>query len=183
MTTTDDDVKELVKEIHAERVAAKEKERREGWTRYVSLMIVVLAVATAIGSLKAGGFGSKVILYQAQASDTWAIYQAKSVKQRRRAARRQGRRGRRALRSRGEGRRGQGQGARARARRGRAARPAAGLRDREPADLDRARVGLPHHEAQRLVGGRGLIGRDRRCLPGRRPVSRLIGATGPRAPT
>jgi hypothetical protein len=82
MTTTDDDVKELVKEIHAERVAAKEKERRESWTRYVSLMIVVLAVATAIGSLKAGGFGSKVILYQAQASDTWALYQAKSVKQR-----------------------------------------------------------------------------------------------------
>src|SRR5712671_4730031 len=82
MTTTDDDVKELVKEIHAERVAAKEKERREGWTRYVSLMIVVLAVATAIGALKAGGFGSKVILYQAQASDTWALYQAKSIKQR-----------------------------------------------------------------------------------------------------
>src|SRR5260221_2490541 len=82
MTTTDDDVKELVKEIHAERIAAKEKERRESWTRYVSLMIVVLAVATAIGSLKAGGVGSKGILYPAQASDTWALYQAKSVQQR-----------------------------------------------------------------------------------------------------
>jgi len=82
MATTDDDVRELVKEIHAERIAAKEKDRRESWTRYVSLMIVVLAVATAIGSLKAGGFGSKVILYQAQASDTWALYQAKSIKQR-----------------------------------------------------------------------------------------------------
>ena len=82
MTQADDDVKDLITEIHRERLAAKEKDKRESWTRYVSLMVVVLAVATAIGSLKAGGFGSKVMLYQAQASDTWALYQAKSIKQR-----------------------------------------------------------------------------------------------------
>jgi Domain of unknown function (DUF4337) len=81
-TAQQDDIQELIRSIHGERLAAKEKERREGWTRYVSLMIVVLAVATGIGSLKAGGFGSKVMLYQAQASDTWAFYQAKSIKQR-----------------------------------------------------------------------------------------------------
>jgi hypothetical protein len=79
---TGDDVRELIKSIHEDRKAAKQKEAREAWTRYVSLMIVVLAVATAIGSLKAGGFGSKVVLYQAQSSDTWAFYQAKSIKQR-----------------------------------------------------------------------------------------------------
>jgi hypothetical protein len=77
-----EDVQELIRSIHGERQAAKEKERREGWTRYVSLMVVVLAVATGIGSLKAGSFGSKVMLYQAQASDSWAFYQAKSIKQR-----------------------------------------------------------------------------------------------------
>src|SRR5450432_1033674 len=82
MAATDDDIKELIREIHSERVAAKEKEKRESWTRYVSLMVVVFAVATAFGSLKSGGFGSKVMLYQAQASDTWALYQAKSIKQR-----------------------------------------------------------------------------------------------------
>jgi Domain of unknown function (DUF4337) len=81
-TAQQDDIQELIRSIHAERQAAKEKERREGWTRYVSLMVVVLAVATAFGSLKAGGFGSKVMLYQAQASDSWAFYQAKSIKQR-----------------------------------------------------------------------------------------------------
>jgi hypothetical protein len=79
---TADDVRELIRSIHEDRQAAKAKERREAWTRYVSLMIVALAVATAIGSLKAGGFSSKVVLYQAQASDTWAFYQAKSIKQR-----------------------------------------------------------------------------------------------------
>lgn len=81
-TAQQDDIQELIRSIHAERQAAKEKERRESWTRYVSLMIVLLAVATAIGSLKAGGFGGKAMLYQAQASDTWAFYQAKSIKQR-----------------------------------------------------------------------------------------------------
>jgi hypothetical protein len=81
-TAQQDDIKELIVSIHHERLAAKEKERRQGWTQYVSLMIVVLAVATAIGSLKAGGFGGKVMLFQAQASDSWAFYQAKSIKQR-----------------------------------------------------------------------------------------------------
>src|SRR5215813_4560347 len=77
-----DEIQELIRAIHEDRVAAKDKEKRDGWTKYVSLMIVGLAVATAIGALKAGGFGSKVVLKQAQASDTWAYYQAKSIKQR-----------------------------------------------------------------------------------------------------
>jgi len=75
------DVQELIRSIHQDRLAAKEKERREGWTRYVSLMVVALAVATGIGSLKAGGFSSRVVLTQAQSSDTWAFYQAKSIKE------------------------------------------------------------------------------------------------------
>jgi hypothetical protein len=77
-----DDVRELIRTLHADRQAAKDKEKRESWTRYVSLMIVILAVATAIGSLKAGGFGSKVMLNQSLASDAWAFYQAKTIKQR-----------------------------------------------------------------------------------------------------
>ncbi|HSS40487.1 MAG TPA: DUF4337 domain-containing protein [Polyangia bacterium] len=79
---TETEIQELLRSIAEERRGAKDKERRERWTRYVSLMVVVLAVATAIGTLKAGGFGSKVMLYQTQASDNWAFYQAKSIKQR-----------------------------------------------------------------------------------------------------
>jgi len=79
-TAQENEIQELIRSIHAERGAAKEKERREGWTKYVSLMIVGLAVATAIGSLKAAGFGSRVMLRQAQASDTWSFYQSKSIK-------------------------------------------------------------------------------------------------------
>jgi hypothetical protein len=78
----EDDVRELVRSIKADRDAAELKEQREGWTKYVSLMVVILAVATGVGALKGAGFSSRVMLTQAQASDTWAFYQAKSIKQR-----------------------------------------------------------------------------------------------------
>jgi hypothetical protein len=78
----EDDIQELIRSIAEERQAAKAKEKRESWTRYVSLMVVVLAVATGVGSLKAGGFSTKVMLFQARASDEWAYYQSKSIKQR-----------------------------------------------------------------------------------------------------
>ncbi len=54
----------------------------EAWTRYVSLTVVALAIATTLASFKATGYASRVMLSQAQASDAWAFYQAKSVKQR-----------------------------------------------------------------------------------------------------
>ena len=81
-TEQENDIQELIRSIAEERRSAKEKERRESWTRYVSLMVVVLAVATGISSLKAGGFSTKVVLNQGLASDQWAYYQAKSIKQR-----------------------------------------------------------------------------------------------------
>ena len=77
-----EEIQDLIKSIADERRGAKEKEKRESWTKYVSLMVVVLAVATGIGSLKAGGFSTRVVLNQGLASDQWAYYQAKSIKQR-----------------------------------------------------------------------------------------------------
>jgi hypothetical protein len=74
------DVRALVVAIHQDRQASKDKERREAWTKYVSLMVVALAVLTAMASLKSGSFGSRVLLNQARASDTWAFYQSKSIK-------------------------------------------------------------------------------------------------------
>jgi hypothetical protein len=74
------DISALLKAIHEDRQAAKDKEKRDAWTKYVSLMIVALAVVTAYGSLKSGGFSSRVLLNQAKASDEWAFFQAKSIK-------------------------------------------------------------------------------------------------------
>ena len=74
------DISALLKAIYEDRQAAKDKERRDSWTKYVSLMIVALAVITAYGSLKAGGYSGKVLLNQSKASDEWAFFQAKSIK-------------------------------------------------------------------------------------------------------
>ena len=74
------DINTLLKAIYEDRQAAKDKEKRDAWTKYVSLMVVALAVITAYGSLKAGGYSSRVLLNQAKASDEWAFFQAKSIK-------------------------------------------------------------------------------------------------------
>jgi hypothetical protein len=54
----------------------------DGWTRYASLTVVVLAVAAAIASQRSAVFQSQVVLYQAQASDAWSAYHEKSTRQR-----------------------------------------------------------------------------------------------------
>jgi hypothetical protein len=89
MQTSDlDELKALVAELRAEHVAQKEKEKRERWTKYVSLTMVVIAVLAAIATLKGGGFSTRTLkemneatFNQTQASDQWSFYQAKSIKQ------------------------------------------------------------------------------------------------------
>ena len=83
-----DELKALVAELRAEHVAQKEKEKRERWTKYVSLTTVVIAVLSAIATLKGGGFSTRSLkemneatFNQTQASDQWSYYEAKSIKQ------------------------------------------------------------------------------------------------------
>ena len=89
MQTSDlDELKQLVAELRAEHVAQKEKEKRERWTKYVSLTMVVIAVLAAIATLKGGGFSTRTLkdmneatFNQTQASDQWSFFEAKSIKQ------------------------------------------------------------------------------------------------------
>src|SRR5208282_1363802 len=83
-----DELKALVAELRAEHVAQKEKEKRERWTKYVSLTMVVVAVLAAIATLKGGGFSTRSLkemneatFNQTQASDQWSFFEAKSIKQ------------------------------------------------------------------------------------------------------
>ena len=82
-----DELKGLVAELRAEHLAQKEKEKRERWTRYVSLTMVAVAVLAAIASLRGGGFSTRNLkemneatFNQTQASDQWSFYQASSIK-------------------------------------------------------------------------------------------------------
>jgi hypothetical protein len=56
------------------------EEKKEPWLNYLALTTVVFAVCATLSTLKGGGFGSRAVLSQSQASDQWAYYQAKSIK-------------------------------------------------------------------------------------------------------
>src|SRR5438132_1578077 len=75
------ELKQFISDLKADRAATKEKEKREAWTKYVSLTVVFVAVIAAISTQWAGKFSGRVQMSQAQASDQWSFYQAKSIKQ------------------------------------------------------------------------------------------------------
>ena len=82
------ELKDLVAAIRADHQAQKDKEKRDSWTKYVSLWMIIVAVFAAFATQKGAGFSSATIkqlneatFNQAQASDQWAFYQAKGIKQ------------------------------------------------------------------------------------------------------
>jgi hypothetical protein len=81
------ELKEFIADLKADRAATKEKEKREAWTKYVSLSVVMIAVIAAIAAQWGGKYSSRVLTQlndatfnQTLASDQWAYYEAKSVK-------------------------------------------------------------------------------------------------------
>ena len=74
------DLKGFIAELKADRAATREKEKREAWTKYVSLTVVIIAVIGSIAAQWSGKYSSRVQLSQAKASDAWSLYQARSVK-------------------------------------------------------------------------------------------------------
>ena len=56
------------------------EEKKEPWLNYLALTTVIFAVCATLATLKGGGYGTKSVMSQAQASDQWAYYQSKSIK-------------------------------------------------------------------------------------------------------
>ena len=44
------ELKQFIVDLKADRAATKEKEKREAWTKYVSLTVVLIAVVTSIAA-------------------------------------------------------------------------------------------------------------------------------------
>lgn len=65
--------------IH-EKVEEKHNESREAWTLYLAISTALMAVLAALGSLFAGHHSNEALIAQIKTSDTWAHYQAKSIK-------------------------------------------------------------------------------------------------------
>src|SRR5690348_2958568 len=88
MSTDLNELKALVAAIKADQQAQKDKEKRDAWTKYVSLSMICLAVLAAIATQRGAGYSSATMrqqneatFNQAEASDQWAYYQAKGIKQ------------------------------------------------------------------------------------------------------
>jgi len=56
------------------------KEKKEPWLNYLALTTIVLAVCATMATFKGGGFSTRSVLSQTQASDQWAFFQSKSIK-------------------------------------------------------------------------------------------------------
>ena len=88
MSTDLNELNSLVATLKADQQAQKEKEKRDAWTKYVSLSMICLAVLAAIATQRGAGYSSATMkqlneatFNQAEASDQWAFYQAKGIKQ------------------------------------------------------------------------------------------------------
>ncbi|TWJ33012.1 DUF4337 domain-containing protein [Geobacter argillaceus] len=55
-------------------------DKKDPWLNYLALSTVVLAVCATLATFKAGGYSTRSVMSQTQASDQWAYFQAKSVK-------------------------------------------------------------------------------------------------------
>ncbi|MDN0082287.1 DUF4337 domain-containing protein [Crenobacter sp. SG2305] len=56
------------------------EEKKEPWLNQLALTTVILAVCATLSTFKGGGYSTRGVISQAQASDQWAYYQSKSVK-------------------------------------------------------------------------------------------------------
>lgn len=56
------------------------EEKKDTWLNYLALSTVILAVCATLSTFKGGGYSTRAVMSQSQASDQWAYYQAKSVK-------------------------------------------------------------------------------------------------------
>lgn len=57
-----------------------EEKNKEKWLNYLALTTVIFAVCATLSTFKGANFSSRSMLAQAQASDQWAFFQAKSIK-------------------------------------------------------------------------------------------------------
>ncbi len=72
------DAAEVIRELQVDRAEAQAEDRFQG---RVALIISMLATLLAITSLSAGNVAEEMIHANIKASDTWAFFQAKNVRQ------------------------------------------------------------------------------------------------------
>lgn len=55
-------------------------DKKEPWLNYLALTTIIFAVAATLSTFKGGGYSTRSMLNQEQASNKWSHYQSKSLK-------------------------------------------------------------------------------------------------------
>lgn len=69
------------KATHTEPPKSTTQKIEANLSTWIAITTVLLAVFATLASFKAAGYGNKMVLAQSMASDQWAYYQAKSIKE------------------------------------------------------------------------------------------------------
>lgn len=64
-----------------EEAKPETKDAKEPWLNLMALFTVLLAVCATLSTFKGGSYSTQSVIAQAQASDQWAFFQAKSTKE------------------------------------------------------------------------------------------------------
>ena len=56
------------------------EEKKDPWLNYLALTTIIFAVCATLSTFKGGGYSTKSMLTQEQASNKWAYFQSKSMK-------------------------------------------------------------------------------------------------------
>jgi len=56
------------------------EDKKEPWLNFLALTTIIFAVAATLSTFKGGGFSTRSVLSQEQASNKWSYYQSKSLK-------------------------------------------------------------------------------------------------------
>jgi hypothetical protein len=56
------------------------EEKKEPWLNYLALTTIIFAVAATLSTFKGGGFSTRSVLSQEQASNKWSYFQSKGMK-------------------------------------------------------------------------------------------------------
>jgi hypothetical protein len=62
-------------------MATQLKSTSEAWLNYLALTTVIFAVCATLSTFKGGGYSTKSVMSQSQASDQWAYFQSKGIKE------------------------------------------------------------------------------------------------------
>jgi hypothetical protein len=75
-----DDFDDPTESLHEKITETAREQREERWTTWVAITTAIIAVFAAIAGLFAGHHSNEALIDQVKASDSWAYYQAKSIK-------------------------------------------------------------------------------------------------------